>query len=214
MGNVFSQDTNDSQCQIPTQQQSVHISNEVIVRLAEGNSTESNADFSNFDLPQREETDMQEQHMSISTDDIHLIHAEQPSDQNSQTSDFDMETSNKMMVGNAGDSYETPYQTGDDSAFATSNRVMVGNASDGYETPHQTGDDSDIETSNEVMAGNAGDGYETTYQTVLQDRIESHQYTQITKESNTSISSRKSTCEQQVIEKSFTKEKGYINLQF
>lgn len=214
MGNVFLPDTNDSQCQIPTQQQSGHISNEVIEKITDGKSTESNADFSNIDLPQREETDMQEQHMSISMDDINLIHSDQPSDQKSQTSNFNMETSNKIMIGNAIDGYVTPYQTGDDSAFETSKKVMLGNASDGYETPHQTGDDSDIETSNEAMVGNAGDGYETPYQTVLQDRIESHQYTQITKEGNTSISSRKSTCEQQVIEKSFTKEEGYINLKF
>ncbi|VDI51299.1 Hypothetical predicted protein [Mytilus galloprovincialis] len=125
-----------------------------------------------------------------------------------------METSNKIMIGNAIGGYGTPYQTGDDSAFETSNKVIIGNVCDGYETPHQTGDDSDIETSNEAIVGNSDDGYETPYQTVLQDRIESHQYTQITKESNTSISSRKSTCEQQVIEKSFTKEEGNINLKF
>ncbi|VDI51298.1 Hypothetical predicted protein [Mytilus galloprovincialis] len=80
VGNVVLPDTNDSQCQILTQQQSGDISNEVIEKITDGKSIESNADFSNFDLPQREETDLQEQHMSISMDDINLIHADQPFD--------------------------------------------------------------------------------------------------------------------------------------
>ncbi|CAC5421328.1 HMCN [Mytilus coruscus] len=78
----------------------------------------------------------------------------------------------------------------------------------------QNSNDSDSESSQNVMVGNVGGEYENPYQTVLQDRPESHQYTQITIERNTSISSAESNCEMQILEKSSTKEAGYINLQF
>ncbi|CAG2208423.1 unnamed protein product [Mytilus edulis] len=78
----------------------------------------------------------------------------------------------------------------------------------------QTSGDSDSESSLTVMVGNVGDGYENPYQSVLLDRPEGHQYTQITIERNTSISSAESNCEMQILEKSLTKEGGYINLQF
>ncbi|CAC5391385.1 unnamed protein product [Mytilus coruscus] len=161
VSNVHSSDTNDSQGQIPTQQQAVHISNEAIVQSTDNNSTELIADFPNDDLPQREVTDVQEQHMSISTEDTNLINKDQSSDQKSQTSN-----------------------------------------------------DYDSESSQNVMIGNVGDGYETPYQTVLQDRKESHQYTQITRESNTSISSLESISEHQILERCLRKEGSYINLQF
>ncbi|XP_052084709.1 uncharacterized protein LOC127721932 [Mytilus californianus] len=77
----------------------------------------------------------------------------------------------------------------------------------------QTSNESESETSNNVMVGNVGDGYENPYETVTQDRLESHQYIQITRERNTSLSSAESNCEEQITEKSLTKEAGYINLQ-
>ncbi|XP_071139037.1 uncharacterized protein [Mytilus edulis] len=78
----------------------------------------------------------------------------------------------------------------------------------------QTSNDSDSESSQTVMVGIVGDGYENPYQTVLLDRPESHQYTHITIERNTSIVSADSDCEMQLLEHSLTKEAGYINLQF
>lgn len=78
----------------------------------------------------------------------------------------------------------------------------------------QTSDYPYSESSHNVMIGNSGDGYENPYQTVLQDRQESHQYTQITTERNASFSSAESHCEMPVFEKSLTKEADYINLQF
>ncbi|CAG2226348.1 unnamed protein product [Mytilus edulis] len=162
VSNVRPSETHDNQGQILAHQHEAHISNEVNVQSPDSNSTELNTDFSNEDLQQLGVAGVQEQPMSLSTDDTDSI------DNKEHTRDRKSQTSN----------------------------------------------DSDSESSQTVMVGNVGDGYENPYQTVLLDRPEGHQYTQITIERNTSVSSAESNCEMQILEKSLTKEGGYINLQF
>ena len=162
VSNVRPSETHDNQGQNQTQQHAATSSNAANVQTTDNDSNVLHADFSNDDLQQRGVTGVQEQHMSLSTDETIIIDdIEQSSDQKSQTSG-----------------------------------------------------DSDSESSLTVMVGNVGDGYENPYQSVLLDRPEGHQYTQITIERNTSISSAESNCEMQIPEKILKKEGGYINLQF
>ncbi|VDI69598.1 Hypothetical predicted protein [Mytilus galloprovincialis] len=100
VSNVRPSDTHDNPGHNLTHLHAANISNEVNVQSTDGNSTELNADFPNDDLPPPE------------VPDTNFINEGQSSEQNNQTSDdSDNELSQTVMVGNAGDGYENPYQT-------------------------------------------------------------------------------------------------------
>ncbi|VDI21738.1 Hypothetical predicted protein [Mytilus galloprovincialis] len=113
VSNVRPSETHDNQGQNMTQQHAATFSNTAYVQTTDNDSNALNADFPNDDLQQREVTYVQEQPMSLSTDDtVNIDNKEQTSDQKSQTSnDSDSESSQTVMVGNVGDGYENPYQT-------------------------------------------------------------------------------------------------------
>lgn len=120
-------DTNDNQGQNLATPQAPGVSTRVNLQSNGENTTELNADLLVDELQQRETTEVQRQHMSISSDDTNLSNVSQSrtpsivipsvdngesSDQKSHSSnDSDSGSSNNVMVGNVGDGYENPYQT-------------------------------------------------------------------------------------------------------
>ncbi|VDI34267.1 Hypothetical predicted protein [Mytilus galloprovincialis] len=126
-----SSDTNDNQLQNQTEQLGVGISIELNRQSTIDNTVELNTEVSDVGLQQSDITDDQIQSIPIAMDDrnvvtTHLSHEqstdlpsiehilirETPNDQHRQSSnDSDSESSQTVMVGNAGDGYENPYQT-------------------------------------------------------------------------------------------------------
>ncbi|CAG2190820.1 unnamed protein product [Mytilus edulis] len=113
VSNVRPSETHDNQGQNLTQQHAATFSNTAYMQTTDNDSNALNADFPNDNLQQHGVTGVQEQHMSLSTNETNSIDdKEQSSDQKSQTSnDSDSESSQTVMVGNVGDGYENPYQT-------------------------------------------------------------------------------------------------------
>ncbi|VDI51310.1 Hypothetical predicted protein, partial [Mytilus galloprovincialis] len=241
-----SSDTNDNQRQNQTEQLGVGISIELNTQSTIDNTVELNTEVSDVGLQQSDITDDQIQSIPIAMDDrnvvtTHLSHVqstdlpsiehilirETPSEQHRHSSnDSDNESSQTVMVGNAGDGYENPYQIvfqdhPDSHQYnqATRERETIAshrpirqnivnrnqtNESTSKESSSdeqsQISDDSDSGSFIDGMVGNLGEGYEKPYQMILQDRAGNHPYARIIRareNSNSSTESDKSE-EQQI----------------
>ncbi|CAC5397789.1 unnamed protein product [Mytilus coruscus] len=183
-------DTIQNPSQNPTEQHADDISTEIDLQSTDANTTELNAEILDNGLLQRDVTELQGQHMSISSDDSSL-------------SNTDLSLIPPTAI--VGSENIPNFNQIDNSK----------NQESSSDQKSQTSSDSDSDISNHVMVGNVGDGYEHVYQTMKQDYADSHQYTAITTESHNSISSSESNkSEEQSIQKNLAKEAIYINLQF
>lgn len=161
--NICLWNISDNQDQNMAHQHAAHISNEISVQPTDDNTSEWNADYFHNNLPQIEVYDVpgQRHHLSSSSDDTNLFNTD-------------------LLPTTVISSMENIVNCKEINEHA--------NAEASSDQMSQNCRDSDSDTSNKVMIGNGGDGYENPYQTVLQNRPESHQYVEITKERHTSIS--------------------------
>ncbi|XP_052084700.1 uncharacterized protein LOC127721926 [Mytilus californianus] len=157
-------DTNDNQGQFRTEQHEVGISTGVNLQSTDDDSTELIIGVPDNGLQQSDTADGQVRRMHISIDD-----------RNSSSTDLSHIQSTDIP------SFENTLN-----CDQTNEQIHTETPSDQHS---QTSIDSESETSQNVMVGSDGDGYENPYQIVLQDHQDSYQYTQITRERNTSISS-------------------------
>ncbi|CAC5391387.1 unnamed protein product [Mytilus coruscus] len=161
--NLRSADTFRNQGQNLTNQADISTS-AILQSTDDDTTTELNANFSADGLHQREITELQDQRMSISSNESIIS--------NTVLSRIPSTAVTRMEnILNCNQTYDSTY----------------------IETSmSQPGDESDSETSNNVTVGNVGDGYENPYQMVLQDRPQSHPYIVITVERRNSLSSTES----------------------